>query len=92
MSKTMVVLSGGQDSTICLYWALINYKEVKAISFNYGQKHNIELDSAKKIAKMANVEHTIINVPDILKSRSPLTNKNEPPNFLILSFIILDIF
>tara|TARA_Y100000114_G_C11759522_1_gene328774 strand:+ start:559 stop:1278 length:720 start_codon:yes stop_codon:yes gene_type:complete len=77
MSKAMVVLSGGQDSTICLYWALINYKEVKAISFNYGQKHNIELDSAKKIAKMANVEHTIINVPDILKSRSPLTNKNE---------------
>jgi len=76
-NKAMVVLSGGQDSTICLYWALINHQEVKAISFNYGQKHSIELESAKKIAKLAKVEHTIIDVPNILKSRSPLTNSNE---------------
>ena len=77
MSKAMVVLSGGQDSTICLHWALINYKEVETISFNYGQKHSLELKSAIKISNLNNVTHTVINVPDILKSRSPLTNKNE---------------
>ena len=77
MSKAMVVLSGGQDSTICLHWALINYKEVETISFNYGQKHSLELKSAIKISNLNNVTHTVINVPDILKSRSPLINKNE---------------
>ena len=77
MSKAMIVLSGGQDSTICLHWALINYKEVEAISFNYGQKHSLELKSAIKISNLNNVIHTVINVPDILKSRSPLTNNKE---------------
>lgn len=77
MSKALVILSGGQDSTICLYWALKNYDEVHAITFNYGQKHLLEVTAARQIAKMAKVlSHSIIHVPDILKSRSPLTNKS----------------
>tara|TARA_R100001377_G_C3194755_1_gene112219 strand:- start:2703 stop:3428 length:726 start_codon:yes stop_codon:yes gene_type:complete len=75
MKKAMVILSGGQDSTTCLYWAKENYEEVSAITFDYGQKHSIEIDAAIKIAEMANVLHYVVKVPNILKSRSPLTDE-----------------
>jgi 7-cyano-7-deazaguanine synthase len=75
MKKVMVVLSGGQDSTTCLYWAKQNFDEVHAITFNYGQKHSLEIESSRKIAYMANVtSHQVVDVPNILKGRSPLTN------------------
>ena len=77
MKKAMVILSGGQDSTTCLFWAKENYDEVSAITFDYGQKHSIEISAAKKIADMANVAHYLVSVPNVLKSRSPLTNKDE---------------
>ena len=76
MSKALVVLSGGQDSTTCLFWAKQKFDEVSAVTFNYGQKHSAELAAAKKIAEMASVEHEIVDVPGILKSRSPLTDPN----------------
>lgn len=77
MKKVMVVLSGGQDSTTCLYWAKQNFDEVHAVTFNYGQKHSLELDSSRKIAEMAGVaSHQVVDVPNILKGRSPLTNPN----------------
>lgn len=77
MRKVMVVLSGGQDSTTCLYWAKQHFEEVHAITFNYGQKHSLELESAQKIAEMAGVaSHQTVSVPNILKGRSPLTNPN----------------
>lgn len=53
----LVVLSGGQDSTTCLYWALdrFGHDRVSAITFDYGQRHRIELTCAEKIAADANV-------------------------------------
>lgn len=77
-SKALVILSGGQDSTTCLFWAIQNYNEVHAITFDYGQTHIIEIDSAKKIAGLAGIaSHEVITIPGILKSTSPLTNTNE---------------
>ena len=78
MSKAMVVLSGGQDSTTCLFWAKQKFEEVHAITFNYGQKHSIELDAAVKVAQMADVQtHQFVNIPNLLRGRSPLVNPNE---------------
>lgn len=77
MSKALVVLSGGQDSTTCLFWALKQFDEVHAVTFDYGQKHSLEITAARIIAKFANVaSHAVVKVPDILKSRSPLLDKN----------------
>lgn len=77
MKKALVVLSGGQDSTICLYWALQRYDEVHALTFDYGQRHRIELDAAKTISWMAGVKnHEFLYVGDhVLKSSSPLTSQ-----------------
>lgn len=54
--KALVVFSGGQDSTTCLYWALKNFSEVHTITFSYGQKHSAEIECARKIAAMAGVD------------------------------------
>lgn len=77
MDNAVVILSGGQDSTTCLHWAKAKYKKLYALTFNYGQTHSLELESAKKIAKINNIEHEIIDVPNILKSTSPLTDKTQ---------------
>ena len=44
----LVLFSGGQDSAVCLAWALNSYKSVYTIGFNYNQRHNIELTCRKK--------------------------------------------
>lgn len=74
--KALVLLSGGQDSTTCLYWAKKQFKEVYAIGFDYGQMHIIELEQAKKIAADANVEYKIFNIKDLL-APSSLTEKTD---------------
>ena len=43
MSSALVLFSGGQDSTVCLAWALSRYDHVETIGFNYGQRHQVEL-------------------------------------------------
>ena len=43
-NKSIVLFSGGQDSSACLLWALSKFEEVQTIGFDYGQRHNIELD------------------------------------------------
>ena len=58
----VVVFSGGQDSTTCLFWALKRYKKVIALSFDYHQKHVKELECAKKICRDHEVEHHIMDM------------------------------
>jgi 7-cyano-7-deazaguanine synthase len=48
-SAALVLLSGGQDSTTCLAWALERYARVETIGFDYGQRHAVELDCRRKI-------------------------------------------
>lgn len=50
MKRTVVVFSGGQDSTTCLIQALQQYDEVHCVTFDYGQRHRAEIDVAKKLA------------------------------------------
>jgi len=64
--KALVILSGGQDSTTCLYWALKEYKEVEAITFDYGQMHRNEIVSASKICSMVKVPHEIVFIEGTL--------------------------
>src|SRR5215472_13653906 len=40
----LVLFSGGQDSTVCLAWALERFARVETIGFAYGQRHRVELD------------------------------------------------
>lgn len=77
MSKALVVFSGGQDSTTCLYWAKSNFEEVMALGFDYGQKHIREVHAAETVARMAGVKYARINAAGLLGGRSPLTNPSE---------------
>ncbi|HEY7665614.1 MAG TPA: 7-cyano-7-deazaguanine synthase QueC [Xanthobacteraceae bacterium] len=45
----LVLLSGGQDSTVCLAWALARFARVETIGFDYGQRHRAELDARTRV-------------------------------------------
>lgn len=64
MDKALVVLSGGQDSTTCLYWALDRFGQnaVETVTFDYGQRHRIELDCAAQVAQFAGVPNTCLPI------------------------------
>ena len=60
-NSALVVFSGGQDSTTCLYWALERFSKVCTVTFSYGQKHCLETEIAKKIAEHAGVEFNLVD-------------------------------
>ena len=77
MDKAIVLLSGGLDSAVALHLALKDAKEVHAISFDYGQRHNRELEAAKAIAAKAGVNaHQIVTLKLDQWGGSSLTDKN----------------
>lgn len=63
MNKAIVLLSGGQDSTTCLFWAKRRFDQVNAIGIFYGQRHRAELDAARVIAELAGVSFDILDAP-----------------------------
>lgn len=75
----LVLLSGGQDSVTCLFWAKQNFKNVEALGFNYGQKHLVELEQAKLIAEKAEIPLHIMNVAGMLQGSS-LTEHDKDMN------------
>lgn len=63
MKKAVVVFSGGQDSTTCLVQALNEFDEVHAITFDYGQRHKLEIEVAQQLAKQLGVTaHKVMDV------------------------------
>lgn len=62
MKTAVVIFSGGQDSTTCLYWALKQFDKVHTITFDYGQKHNIELECARSICDKETVSMNIVDI------------------------------
>lgn len=63
MNKAVVLLSGGQDSTTCLFWARQQFDQVHAIGIFYGQRHRPELDAARTIAELAGVPFDVLDAP-----------------------------
>lgn len=58
----MLFFSGGQDSTTCLFWAIKQFREVEVVTFDYNQRHRLEIDCAKKIAEELGVKHHILDM------------------------------
>ena len=90
-NRAVVVFSGGQDSTTCLFWALEHYDHVEVITFDYGQRHRKEIEVAKEIANELNVKQHLLNT-EILTSynANSLTNNdieidssNDVPNTFV---------
>jgi 7-cyano-7-deazaguanine synthase len=94
-SKALVLLSGGQDSTTSFFWATKKFGHVETLSFDYGQRHRVELKSAEKIAGLAGARNTVIKIKEFeaLKNNALLdkkinlkgkdsVNKNLPASFV----------
>lgn len=82
--KALVILSGGQDSTTCVFWAIDRFGKnaVETLSFDYGQRHRIELAAAADVAKYAGVRNTVlpINTFGKLGGNSLTDDSVEVPN------------
>jgi 7-cyano-7-deazaguanine synthase len=59
-AAAVVLLSGGQDSTTCLAWAMPRFARVEAVTIDYGQRHRVELEAAATIARLAGVTQRVI--------------------------------
>ena len=73
----LIVFSGGQDSTTCLFWAKKHFRSVEALTFTYGQRHAVEVQMAEKIARKADVPWHHMDVSFIGKlGRNSLTDSS----------------
>ncbi|SFN36906.1 preQ(0) biosynthesis protein QueC [Izhakiella capsodis] len=84
MKRAVVVFSGGQDSTTCLIQALAQYEDVHCITFDYGQRHRAEIDTARHLSAHLGVSaHKVLDVTLLNElAISSLTRDNIPiPNY-----------
>jgi 7-cyano-7-deazaguanine synthase len=75
--KAISLLSGGLDSTVTLAYALRQGYEITALTINYGQKHQKEVEAAKAVAAHYGVKHIIMNFP-LVGFHSALTDETIP--------------
>lgn len=75
-TSALVLFSGGQDSTTCLFWAKQQFEKVVALGFRYGQKHDVELKQAQIIADKAEVPFTVTDITGMLQG-SALTEHDK---------------
>lgn len=76
----IVCLSGGQDSATCLAWAKKKFKKIFSVSFNYNQRHIIELECSKKLSKLAGCEkHFELKIGELFSqiTKSALIDKDK---------------
>lgn len=75
--SALVLFSGGQDSTTCLFWALSPeggaFGHVEAVAFQYGQRHAVELDQARAIAEAAGVPFSVLDLTGLLTGSALLS-------------------
>jgi 7-cyano-7-deazaguanine synthase len=62
MTRSVVLFSGGIDSTTALYWARSRGDEVRALTFDYGQRHKVEVRMARLAARRLGVPHTVLKI------------------------------
>jgi 7-cyano-7-deazaguanine synthase len=77
MERSYVVLSGGIDSTTCLYRACAESSDVRAVSIAYGQRHIVELDYATLSCRTLDVPHQVIDLSKLFPKTSPLLDNTE---------------
>ena len=74
-NSALVLFSGGQDSTTCLYWAIKHFNEVRTLCFTYGQRHSKEVEVARQLAEEANVPFQVLDASIISQlADNSLTN------------------
>src|SRR5690606_41717581 len=90
----LVLFSGGQDSTTCLYWAKQNFRHVHALCFSYGQRHTQEVENARRIAAMADVPFRVLDTtiisqlaPNSLTDSSMLMDEEKPADSYPNTFV-----
>lgn len=80
MKRVVVLLSGGLDSTTTLALALVEGFEVYSLSFDYGQRHKIEVEAARRVAKSLGAkEHRVAKIDNEIFGSSALTSDIEVP-------------
>lgn len=77
--KAVLLFSGGLDSTVMLAMALQLGRECNALSFDYGQRHRVELEAAKQIAQYYGISHRIIQIDKAAFSSSALVSNAALP-------------
>jgi 7-cyano-7-deazaguanine synthase len=80
--RSVVLLSGGIDSTTCLALALVDTmpEEVLSVSMAYGQKHRAELDSARDVARHYGVGHEVLDIPSLFRGGDSTLVEGGPEN------------
>ncbi len=76
--KALVLFSGGIDSTTALHWARSRYAEVSALSFDYGQRHRVELTLARRLTRRLRLPHQVLKVDLRRVGGSALTDLSTP--------------
>jgi len=87
MKSVLVVYSGGLDSFTLLNEAINKFERVEAITFNYGQKHNKEIDYAARFCAESKIPHEIVNL-DLEKILSEMESYSDYPTIVQTSALL----